>query len=58
MEADLEYVFVNCDFSKKFRSLIRDELSWPTFPIIIVTDGDETKIIGGSEQLKGHLKEI
>ena len=58
MDGDFEYVFVNCDFSKTYRNNIRDELSWPTFPIVIAVDGKETSIIGGSEQLKEHMQSL
>lgn len=58
MEHDLEYVFVNCDFAKNFRNSIRDELKWPTFPIIILKDNNENVVIGGHEQLKGYLSDL
>jgi len=58
MESDVEYVFHNCDFSRTFRDHIRDKLQWPTFPIVIVTHGEETIVIGGSEQLKDHIAKI
>lgn len=58
MENDLEYVFVNCDFSKTYRDRIRDKFPWPTFPLITVDNGKEIAVIGGSEQLKGHIASI
>ena len=58
MDGDYEYVFVNCDFSKSYRTSIRDELNWPTFPIIIVKKDKETQVIGGSDQLKQYLQSL
>ena len=58
MENDLEYIFVNCDFSKSYRSRIKDVFSWPTFPIVTVLEGEEWTVIGGSEQLKDRIASI
>ena len=55
MDADLEYVFVNCDFSKLYRKQIREELNWSTFPIIILETGDKSLLIGGYDQLNNAL---
>jgi glutaredoxin len=56
MENDLQYVFVEMDFSKDYRTYIRDEHNWPTFPIIARRNNDTVIVIGGYEQLKEHLK--
>jgi glutaredoxin-related protein len=58
MENDLQYVFINCDFSADYRDEIRDRLVWPTFPIVVVINGEESDIIGGHEQLKRHIEGI
>ena len=58
MDNDLEYVFVNCDFSKTYRANVKDLFSWPTFPIVTVLDGEDCTVIGGSEQLKHYLESI
>lgn len=58
MDGDYEYIFINCDFSRTYRDSIRDELNWPTFPIIIATKSQETLFIGGSEQLKQHMQSL
>ena len=58
MDDDREYVFINCDFSKSYRDSIRDELNWPTFPIVILKKDEETTFIGGSEQLKEHMQSL
>ena len=58
MDNDLEYVFVNCDFSCKYRERVKDVFSWPTFPIITLNVDEEWEVIGDSEQLKHHLASI
>ena len=58
MDADYEYIFINCDFSRSFRDKIRHELNWPTFPIVICETDEEKTIIGGSEQLKAHMSSL
>jgi len=55
MENDLEYIFVNCDFSKTYRNQIKVQYSWPTFPVITLFNGTEWALIGGSEELRNHL---
>ena len=55
MENDLEYVFVNCDFSKTYRKKIKEQYSWATFPVITLFNGTEWALIGGSEDLRSHL---
>lgn len=55
MENDLEYVFVNCDFSKTYRNQIKNEYCWPTFPVITLFNGVEWTVIGGSDDLHSHL---
>ena len=51
MDKDLEYVFVNCDFSKTYRSQIKEQFNWSTFPIIIRHCAEETIVIGGHDDL-------
>ena len=55
MANDLEYVFINSDFSKTYRNAIRQELSWQTFPIIVLVTEQKRELIGGHEQLTEHL---
>ena len=38
MENDIEYVFVETDFSPAFRMRIKNKWEWETFPIIIKSD--------------------
>ncbi len=58
MEADKEYVVVTADFSKTYRKLIREQLKWPTFPIVVLQEDNNNTIIGGLEQLRDHLDRI
>lgn len=58
MEADKEYVVVTGDFSKTYRKLIREQLNWPTFPIIVLQDDNNNTLIGGLEALRDHLDRI
>lgn len=55
---DKEYVFVETDFSKTYREQIKEKYNWATFPIIIQQTGNESIVIGGYEQLKGHLASL
>ena len=49
---DLEYVFIEMDFSKSYRDSVTEQLRWPTFPIIIKTNPDgEEDLIGGYDDL-------
>ena len=51
MERDLEYAFVETDFSKTYRNSLKEEFEWSTFPMIVrVSDGEE-EFIGGYDEL-------
>jgi len=56
MEADVEYVFVETDFSKSYREHLKDKYEWPTFPIIVRQFNSVMMKIGGYEQLKEYMK--
>lgn len=56
MQNDLEYVFINGDFSVEYRMLIKEQLFWKTFPIIVLVTEQKREVIGGYEQLVDHLK--
>ena len=56
MEADMEYVFVETDFSKSYREHLKDKYEWPTFPIIVRQFNNITMKIGGYNQLKEYMK--
>jgi len=52
MDLDLEYAFVETDFSQSYRSALKDEFNWSTFPMIVKVSDDEEKFIGGYEELR------
>ena len=58
MKKDKEYVGVVADFSKTYRNSIRDELNWPTFPIIVLAEGQKNMVIGGFNELEKHLERL
>mgnify|MGYP003644557810 FL=1 len=51
MELDLEYVFIEMDFSPTYRESIKKELEWSTFPIIMIANQDGEELLGGFEDL-------
>jgi glutaredoxin len=51
MELDLEYVFIEMDFSRSYRESIKKELEWSTFPIIMIASQDGEELLGGYEDL-------
>ena len=51
MARDLEYVFIQADFSSAYRRAIKEELGWSTFPIIVVANDDGETLIGGYDDL-------
>tara|TARA_Y100000310_G_C20611640_1_gene778294 strand:- start:631 stop:804 length:174 start_codon:yes stop_codon:yes gene_type:complete len=56
MEAELEYVFVETDFAKSYRTQLKKEYGRSTFPIIVRRSEYETLVIGGYTDLQAHLK--
>ena len=47
-----EYVFVETDFSKSYRKLLKEKFSWSTFPIItILNDEKNEELVGGYDDL-------
>ena len=56
MERGHEYVVVVADFSKTYRTLSRAQLKWPTFPIVVLTEGTKNTVIGGLEELEAHTE--
>ena len=55
MDLDLEYVFIQTDFSKSYGRSVRDEFKWSTFPIILMINKNGETLIGGYEELLLHL---
>lgn len=56
MEHDIEYVFVETDFSKSYRTALKDEFNWATFPMIVKVSEEEEEFIGGYDDLQCVLK--
>jgi glutaredoxin len=60
MEAELEYVFVETDFAKSYRTQLKKQHKRSTFPIIVRRNNGgaetDTLIIGGYTDLEAHLK--
>jgi len=56
MERDIEYAFVETDFSKSYRSALKNEFNWSTFPMVVKVFRDEEEFIGGYDELQIILK--
>jgi glutaredoxin len=58
MEAELQYVPIIMDWSSDFRESQKEKWGWKTLPIIVLKlrpDDEEPMVIGGTEELRGHL---
>ena len=51
MERDKEYVFIETDFSKTYRTSLKKEFDWSTFPMIVKATEDREEFVGGYEDL-------
>ena len=51
MERDLEYAFVETDFSRSYRDALKREFEWSTFPMIVKIFEDNEEFIGGYDEL-------
>ncbi len=51
MDLELEYVFVETDFSPTYRENLKKELKWSTFPIILKVTEDGESLVGGYDDL-------
>jgi glutaredoxin-related protein len=51
MENDLEYTFVNTDFSPSYRSHIKKTFQWKTMPVIVVWSDTDQQLVGGYDDL-------
>jgi glutaredoxin len=50
---ETQYVFVETDFSKKYREFLKKKFKWSTFPIITILKSDETEeLVGGYADLQ------
>tara|TARA_B100000085_G_C18450625_1_gene474700 strand:- start:287 stop:541 length:255 start_codon:yes stop_codon:yes gene_type:complete len=52
MERNLEYAFVETDFSKSYRDALKKEFNWSTFPMIVKVSQDEEEFIGGYDEIR------
>ena len=55
MQHDIEYAFVETDFSKKSREFLKKKFNWSTFPIVVKLSGDQETLIGGYNDLLKFL---
>ena len=51
MDLELEYVFIETDFSPTYRKNLKKELEWPTFPVIVKVTEDGENLVGGYDDL-------
>lgn len=51
MDLELEYVFMETDFSPTYRKNLKKELKWSTFPIILKVTEDGESLVGGYDDL-------
>ena len=56
MEQDIEYAFVETDFSKSYRDALKKEFNWPTFPMVVKVFDSQEEFIGGYNELQEILK--
>tara|TARA_Y100000593_G_C4242908_1_gene303127 strand:+ start:729 stop:989 length:261 start_codon:yes stop_codon:yes gene_type:complete len=56
MEREIEYVFIETDFSKSYRAALRADFEWSTFPMIVKVCGDEEEFVGGYDDLQYLLE--
>ena len=56
MESDMEYAFVETDFSKSYRDALKKEFEWATFPMVVKVCEDEEDFIGCYDELQVILK--
>ena len=51
MQAEIEYVFIEMDFSPAYRQSIKETFDWPTYPIIVKVTQEGEERIGGYNDL-------
>jgi glutaredoxin len=56
MEKNIEYVFIETDFSKTYRAALRADFEWSTFPMIVKVSEAEEEFIGGYDDLQYVLE--
>jgi hypothetical protein len=55
MEDDKQYVFVNTDFSRDYRTTLCKKFAWKTMPIVVRLESEEEILIGGHTELARWL---
>ena len=58
MDLEIEYVFIEMDFSKLYMKSIKEEFDWPSLPVIVKLSGDGEEIVGGFSELKEQLLKL
>ena len=56
MERNIEYAFVETDFSKSYRDALKDEFNWTTFPMVVKVFEGQEEFVGGYDELQKILK--
>ena len=56
MERDLEYAFVETDFSKSYRDALKKEFEWSTFPMVVKVSEEAEDFIGGYDELQDIIE--
>jgi glutaredoxin len=58
MELEIEYIFIETDFSPSYRASIKEEFEWQSFPIIVKAfEGGET-LVGGYDEMIADLPQV
>ena len=56
MERDIEYAFVETDFSKSYREALKKEFNWSTFPMVVKVLESQEYFIGGYDELRDIIQ--
>jgi glutaredoxin len=51
MQAEIEYVFIEMDFSKSYRETVKQEFDQSTFPIVVAVTPDGEELVGAYDDL-------
>jgi glutaredoxin len=55
MEKDIEYVWVNMDWSKTYREKMKELFKWKTYPIVVKLTDYTEELVGGFDELQLEL---
>ncbi len=56
MERDIEYAFVETDFSKSYREALKKEFNWSTFPMVVKVLESAEYFVGGYDELRDIIQ--